>query len=124
MTKKEATRLLRIYGKAWEKQDPDLILTLFSEDASYKDPEEPENFGHEGIRKYWVSKVQGEQSSIHFKLLHVWADGDTVIAEWDAEFTDTKSNSRIQMTEVAILQIKGGKFSSLREYYKATKIAL
>ena len=50
MTKETATKLLTIYGEAWEKRDADLILTIFTEDASYNDPKEPENFGHAGIK--------------------------------------------------------------------------
>ncbi|MDR3558464.1 MAG: hypothetical protein P4L61_02955, partial [Candidatus Pacebacteria bacterium] len=63
-----------------------------------------------------------------FKLLNVWidegrggVDGATVIAEWDAEFIDTKRNLHIDMTEVAIFGVKDGKFSSLREYYRSVK---
>ena len=121
MNKEHATKLFETYGHAWETRDPDLILTIFTPDASYDDPHEPKNMGHEGIRAYWVSKVIGEQKDIHFKLLHVWIDGDTVIAEWDADFIDTKRNLHIQMTEVAIFGTQDGKFSSLREYYKSIK---
>ncbi len=124
MTKDEAIKLLNIYGEAWEKQDPDLILTIFNKDARYNDPHEPENVGHDEIRTYWVTKVIGEQRDIHFKLLNTWIDGDDVIAEWRADFVDTKRNFKIEMTEVAIFGTRDGKFSSLREYYKNTKTAL
>ena len=124
MTKEEAVRLLTIYGEAWKKQDADLILTIFTEDASYNDPKEPENFGHEGIRKYWISKVQGEQKDIHFKLLNVWIDEDTVLAEWNTSFVDVPRNLHLDMREVAIFGVRNGKFSSLREYYKSVKTPL
>ena len=117
----EAEKLLEIYGKAWVERDPDLILTAFTPDAVYNDPHEPENYGHEGIRAYWVSKVVGEQADISFKLLNVWISGETVIAEWDAEFTDIKRNLRVKLSEVGIFTAKDGKFSSLREYYKSVK---
>ena len=124
MTKDEATALLRTYGEAWETRDPELIVTIFTEDATYNDPKEPENVGRDAIRNYWVSKVVGEQKDISFHLRHVWVDGDTVIAEWDAEFTDTKRDLRIKMTEVAIFTAQDGKFSALREYYKTVKTPL
>ena len=106
------------------KRDPDLIVTIFTKDATYHDPHEPENFGRDAIRAYWVSKVIGEQEDISFHLRHVWIDGEVVIAEWDATFTDTKRNLRIVMDEVAIAQARGGKFASIREYYKTTKTPL
>ena len=124
MTKDQAIKLLNIYGEAWMKQDPDLIITIFTLDATYNDPKEPESQGHDGIRAYWVSKVVGEEKDISFKLLNIWIDGDEVIAEWHATFTDTKRNLRIEMDEVAIFRTKGDKFSSLREYYKTIKTPL
>ena len=124
MTKEEAIKLIEIYGRAWETRDPELIITLFTEEATYNDPKEPENIGRDAIKKYWETKVIGEQEDIKFKLLHVWVDGETVIAEWFATFKDIKRNLYIEMTEVAIFAVKEGKFSSLREYYKSVKTEL
>ncbi|MDD5165308.1 MAG: nuclear transport factor 2 family protein [Candidatus Pacebacteria bacterium] len=124
MTKEKALELLNIYGKAWVTRDPDLIVTIFIEDATYNDPHEPENIGREAIRAYWMSKVVGEQKDISFKLLNYWVTDNEVIAEWYAEFIDTKRNLKIQMTEVAIFTVKGDKFGGLREYYKTVKTPL
>ncbi|MES2314407.1 MAG: nuclear transport factor 2 family protein [Patescibacteria group bacterium] len=124
MIKEKALELLNTYGKAWVTQNPDLIATIFTEDATYNDPHEPENIGREAIRAYWVSKVVGEQKDISFKLLNYWVTENEVIAEWYAEFTDIKRNLKIQMTEVAIFKVKGDKFGALREYYKTVKTPL
>jgi len=124
MNKEQAQKLLQTYGRAWMTQDPDLILTVFTPDATYRDPSAPELNGHTAIRSYWTNKVVGEQKDISFKLLNVWVNDDTVIAEWKADFIDTKRNLKIDMTEVAILTVKDGKFSSLREYYKDVKTPL
>jgi len=124
MTKKEATKLIKIYGKAWETKNPDLIVSIFTEEATYNDPKEAENIGREAIKKYWEYKVVGEQDDIKFSLKNVWTDKDTVIAEWHATFRDVKRKLLIDMFEVAIFTVKGKKFSSLREYYKNVKIPL
>ncbi len=124
MDKETATRLLRVYGEAWETQDPDLIVSIFTPDATYNDPGEPKNQGHEGIRAYWESKVVSGQRDIKFNLLNVWVDGDTVIAEWDARFVDVVRNVRIEMIEVGVFTVTGNKFSSLREYYTSVKTPL
>lgn len=121
MTKDEATKLLNIYGEAWVKRDPELIVTIFTESATYYDPHEPENIGREAIRQYWISKVIGEQDDITFDLRNVWLDGETVIAEWHATFKDIKRNLMIEMDEVAIFAVEGDRFGSLREYYKSKK---
>ena len=121
MTHDEARQLISIYGDAWEKRDADLILTVFAPDATYFDPAEGEQRGHDGIKAYWLSKVIGCQQDIHFTLLHVWVDGDTVLAEWNAKFIDTNRNLHIDMHEVAIFGVRDNKFSSLREYYRTVK---
>lgn len=123
-TREKAIELLNIYGKAWETRDPDLITTIFTQDATYLDPKEPENIGIDSIRTYWTTKVIGEQRDIKFHLKNVWVDGQTVIAEWFAIFTDIKRNVRIELSEVAIFILKDGKFGSLREYYKSKKVPL
>lgn len=121
MTRERAQELLSIYGRAWMQRDADLILTIFTSDATYFDPAEGEIQGHDGIKHYWQFKVLESQQDIDFKLLHFWVDGDTVIAEWHAKFIDTKRQLRIDMTEVAIFGIEGDRFSSLREYYRSIK---
>ncbi len=124
MTKSEATSLINTYGKSWVAQDPDLIVSIFTAEVTCDDPCEPLNVGREAVRSYWQKKVVGEQSDISFDLKNVWVDGDNVIAEWHAEFTDTKRNLRIKMDEVAIFGVRGDKFGSIREYYKTTKTSL
>ena len=123
MTREEAIKLLNIYGEAWIKRDPDLILTIFTPDASYNDPHpnQAENKGRDEIRSYWVSKVVEGQKDITFALQNVWVDGDTVIAEWNAEFIDIPRKLKITMREVGIFKVKDRKFSSLREYYTDVK---
>jgi len=124
MKREDVQKKLDIYGKAWETKDPELIVTIFTDDAIYDDPHEPVNNGIEAIRSYWISKVIGEQDDIHFSLRNFWVDSDTVIAEWDATFKNTKSKMFVEMTEVAIFQVRGDKFCSLREYYKTKKTPL
>lgn len=121
MTKKEATELINIYGKAWETQDIELISTIFTEDATYNDPKESKNIGLNAIREYWKYKVVEEQKDIKFELNNVWIEGDTVIAEWHATFRDIKRNLYISMDEIAVFVVKNNKFSSLREYYNTIK---
>jgi nuclear transport factor 2 (NTF2) superfamily protein len=124
MTHEEARKLIEVYGKAWETKNPDLVVSIFTEDATYDDPHEPVNNGREAIRNYWITKVIGEQDNIHFSLKNIWIEAGIVIAEWDAQFDDIKRNVHIDMSEIAIFSTSDGKFSSLREYYKNVKTPL
>jgi ketosteroid isomerase-like protein len=119
-----ATSLINMYGTAWEKKDPSLLSHIFTEDATYADPKEPVSRGIDAITQYWSTKIVEGQSDIVFQLLHVWMDGDTVIAEWHATFEDTKRQIHIEMTEVAIFGVRGDRFSSIREYYTSRHSAI
>jgi uncharacterized protein (TIGR02246 family) len=121
MTIETARSLITTYGEAWVERDADKILTIFTPDATYFDPRETLASGHEGIKAYWEMKVLNSQRDIHFTLLNLWIDGDTVLAEWNAKFVDTVRSLNIDMTEVAIFTVRDEKFSSLREYYWSNK---
>lgn len=124
INREDALKLISVYGRAWETRDPELIATIFNDDATYNDPKEPLNVGISAIKEYWKSKVIGEQDEIKFELKNLWIDGDYVIAEWNAKFKDIKRNLQIDMNEVAIFLVENGRFSSLREYYKSVKTPL
>jgi ketosteroid isomerase-like protein len=110
--------IIEIYKESWEQQDPQKILTIFSEDAIYHERvlEEPMR-GHKGIAQYWQTKVVEGQREIKFKLLNLYIDNPTGIAEWEVFFIDTQQGVSRHMKEVAILDIEDGKIRSLREYW-------
>jgi ketosteroid isomerase-like protein len=123
LTKDDVRAVLATYIRAWETQDPDLIVTIFTPGATYhervlRDPI-PDR---EAIRDYWSTKVAQEQANITCKLLSLYLDGDTAIAEWLAEFDDVPEGTRKRMKEIAVLEFVGGLISSLREYWASEEI--
>ena len=109
---------LDVYKTAWEQQNPELILTIFTKDAVYHERvlQEPIR-GHEGIAAYWQEKVVKGQGRISFTLLNTKIDGSTGIAEWEVSFDDVVQRKRKHMKEIAILEFVDGKIASLREYW-------
>jgi uncharacterized protein (TIGR02246 family) len=111
------------YIRAWVHQDPDLILTVFTESATYLERSfEKPIFGHKGIRQYWQEKVVESQGRIECRLLNLYLDERTAIAEWEACFDDKKAGVRKRMREVAILEFEGLLIQSLREYWASQEI--
>ena len=111
-------RTVDTYVAAWQQQDPDLIVTIFAEDATYhervlKAPIRTRS----GIRRYWQEKVVTNQARIECRVLSLYLDGDTAIAEWEAQFDDKEDGVRKRMREVAILEFRDGLIASLREYW-------
>jgi SnoaL-like domain len=122
-TRLEAREVLDTYIKAWETQDPDLIVTIFTPSATYHERVLGEPIpDREGIRRYWQAKVVGGQANIRCELLSLYVDGGTVIAEWLAEFDDVAQGVRKRMREIAVLVFNGNLIASLREYWASEQI--
>jgi hypothetical protein len=124
LTKQEVRDVLDVYIRAWVNQDPDLIVTIFTDAATYHERvlEEPMR-DREGVRAYWQAKVVESQGNIKCELLNLYLDGDIAIAEWEAEFDDLIQQVRKRMREVAILVFEGQLIASLREYWASEQIA-
>ena len=116
-------QLIDTYLRAWTTQDPDLIVTIFTPEATYHERvlDEPMRTTAE-IRRYWETKVAREQANIDARLISLYVDGSTVIAEWEARFDDLVKGHRKLMREVAILELDGDRIASLREYWASKPI--
>lgn len=113
-----------VYLRAWMTQDPELIATVFTPTATYHERVLSEPIrGVAAIRAYWQSKVVAGQANIDARLLSLYLDGDTAIAEWEARFDDVVQGHRKRMREVAILDFDGGNIASLREYWVSERVA-
>lgn len=123
LTKQDVRDVIAVYIRAWETQDPDLIVTIFTPDATYhervmKDPIP----NRDAIRQYWQEKVVGAQANISCQLVNLYLDGDTAIAEWVAEFDDLAQGVRKRMKEIAVLAFEGRQIASLREYWASETV--
>lgn len=114
------------YLRAWMDQDPDLIVTIFTADATYHERVLADPIRTlAGIKEYWETKVVKEQANIEAHLLNLYLanNGTTAIAEWQATFDDLVHGHRIRMREVAILEFANDKIASLREYWASEHLS-
>jgi len=126
LTKQDVRKVIAVYMKAWRTQDPDLIVTIFTPEATYHERvmEDITITGRDGIRAYWESKVVGAQANIICGMERLYLDHDTgtAIAEWVAEFDDVAQGVRKRMREIAVLEFEGGLIASLREYWASEHV--
>jgi hypothetical protein len=123
LTKQDVRNVIDVYIRAWVEQDPDLIETIFTDTATYHERIfEASIKDRSGIRAYWKAKVVESQANIECELLNLYLDGNTAIAEWEAEFDDLVQNVRKRMREVAILVFEGRRIASLREYWVSQQV--
>jgi ketosteroid isomerase-like protein len=122
LTRQHVREVLGTYIRAWENQDPDLIVTIFSPTATYHERILAEPIpDRDAIRDYWQTKVVEAQANIRCELLSVYLDGDTAIAEWEARFDDLAQGVRKRMREIAVLEFDGPLIASLREYWASER---
>jgi uncharacterized protein (TIGR02246 family) len=107
------------YRRAWEQADTELVLTLFTEDASYRsNPFEEPHRGHEGIRAYWDG-VTGQQRDARVRMGRPFGDGDRVAVEWWT--TMTSQGEEVTLPGCLLLRFEAdGRCSDLREYWNVT----
>ena len=74
-------------------------------------------FASTGRRK---SSKRGKYSG---RLLNLYTDGATAIAEWEARFDDVVDGHRKRVREVAILELDGDRVASLREYWTSERVS-
>ena len=123
LTRQHVLSVLDVYIRAWQEQDPALIVTIFTPGASYHERVLGDPIpDRDAIRAYWESKVVGGEANIRCQLLSLYLDGDTAIAEWLAEFDDVSDGVRKRMQEIAVLTFEGGLIASLREYWASEEV--
>lgn len=124
LTREDVRETLGTYIRAWVEQDSDLILTIFATDGVYHERilEEPIR-GHSGIYRYWRDKVVGSQANISCRLLNVYVDGATAVAEWEAEFDDVEQGNHKRGRWLAVLEFGQGKLiQSFRELWSVKEV--
>ena len=105
------------YRRAWEENDADLLVTLFSEDASYRSsPFREPNVGHDAIRAYWA-RAAGTQRNVEVRLGEPVVEGNLVAVEWWTTLEDAE-DGMITLPGCLLLQFgPDGRCSDLREYW-------
>jgi hypothetical protein len=104
------------YRRAWETADTDLVLTLFTEDASYRsNPFEEPHLGHEGIRAYWDGATSVQRDA-RVRMGRPFVDGDRVAVEWWTEMTSDGAD--VTLPGCLLLRFApDGRCRDLREYW-------
>ncbi|MEM7068152.1 MAG: nuclear transport factor 2 family protein [Pseudomonadota bacterium] len=106
MKKHDVQNWLDEYGKAWIDGDPEQIVKLFVDGASYRETPFDESMkGLEEIRQYWQDGAADAQEDVKFAS-QVWAIDDYVaIAGWQASFTRKQSGKQVMLDGVFRLEL-------------------
>lgn len=104
------------YGCAWETADEDLIVSLFTEDGTYRSsPFRVPYRGHEEIRAYW-RRGAGAQRNTRVRMGIPFVDGRRVAVEWWTTMVD--DGQEVTLPGCLLLRLEAdGRCSELREYW-------
>jgi hypothetical protein len=107
------------YRRAWEDADDQLVVSLFTEDATYRSLifEEP-GVGHEGIGDYWRG-VTASQSNVVVRMGAPIVDGDRVTVEFWTQMAVDGDDITLAGCLLLVLAADG-RCRSLREYWNLT----
>lgn len=106
------------YRRAWAESDPELLPTLFTEDASYRSsPFREPHRGHDGIRAYW-ERAATSQHLVEVRMGEPVVDGNVVALEWWTTMDDDR-DGEVTLPGCLLLQFApDGRCFDLREYWQ------
>lgn len=117
---KSFEQVLAKYKKAWETQDPDLAVKLFTPNSTHReDPFDSRPLrGLREIRDYWAMG-QEFQKNVSFSHEQVFRIGRSRVwgAEWSARYTKVKTGERIRLRGVLFCELRQKKIRRFWEYW-------
>jgi ketosteroid isomerase-like protein len=110
-------RIMETYGRAWETRDADLVLSVFTEDATYQEnPFSEPMAGHGAIRNYW-EQATGPHRDVKFHWEHTGSSGKLHFIEWACTFTRPDVKGRIELRGIMLIELRGERIFRFREYW-------
>lgn len=107
---------IRGYATAWETADEELLLSLFTEEATYRSsPFREPHHGHDEIRAYW-RRAAGGQRETRVRMGAPFIGGERVAVEWWT--TMVEDGERLTLAGCLLLRFAhDGRCAELREYW-------
>jgi limonene-1,2-epoxide hydrolase len=94
----------------------DAAIDLLSEDVVYHNIPMPEMRGRESVRQFHKGFGVGSRIRVDWRLMHIAADGDTVLTERLDLFT-ADTGARIDLPTMGSMRIADGTIVEWRDYF-------
>jgi hypothetical protein len=106
-------KLMKLVSEGWSKQDTELALSAFTEDAVYMEPPEEQLFaGKAQLRPYFADLRKGTSMVWHQLSFNEEAQCGA------GEYTFAHEGNETALHGVAVVQLRDGKISNWREYQR------
>jgi ketosteroid isomerase-like protein len=114
-------RIARSIVTATSVADEKRMLSLYADSVESEEAGQMPTYGIEAIKQkmeQWNKMV----SDSRWHARNLWADGQTVIIEWEAQLTLRPGARKTLFREVAIHEIRNGKIVRERYYYDPSSL--
>ncbi len=112
-----ARRLVDTFGRGWARQDAELLLSVFSDDAVFR--EGPFGQAHEGlaaIRGYWAD-TSYHQSEGTFSSGEIFTVGPWFSVEFKSVFRRRRTGEWVDVRGALFCELDDEKISEMRMYW-------
>ncbi len=110
-------QLMDAFTRGWSKADLDLILSVFSEQATFfETPFTPVHSGLDAIRRYWAD-VPYHQSEITVTSGEVFVVGPWFSTEFKSVFRRRRTGEWVEARGAIFCETEGGKVTEMRMYW-------
>ena len=118
LTHGDAQDILETLKLAWERRDVDLAVSIFSEEAEYReDPFAEPIRGSNGIRAAW-NEFAATTAHVEFDAERIWVVERTILASWHAAYTRRTNAERVRVRGFLTAEVDGeGKITRWREWW-------
>ena len=109
-------RIARSIVTATSVADDKRMLSLYADSIESEEAGQLPTYGIEAIKQkneQWAKMV----SDARWHARNLWADGQTIIIEWEAQLTLRPGNRKALFREIAVHEVRGGKIVRERYYY-------
>ena len=117
MDNQQLSQWLAIYKLAWEQQDPDVFVRLFTRDCEYRDNPFIEPVKGHDFHAFWRALAETQQDNhIDFEILGFTPDNRAIV-NWHATTTRRGTNERREGNGIFVLTFEtAGRCSDVREW--------
>jgi len=109
-------RIARSIVTATSVSDEKRMLSLYADSVESEEAGQLPTYGIEAIKQkneQWNKMV----SDAKWHARNLWADGQTVIIEWEAQLSLRPGNRKALLREIAVHEVRNGKIVRERFYY-------
>lgn len=118
MDRQEALKLAEAFLAAWNSQDVDRVLSCYTEDCTYQDPNtRGPVVGHEALRKYLSRLFQRWKMHWSLREFFLFADGSGAAFLWHARLSPASGGKAVEVNGMDLAVVDGARLRRNEVYF-------